>query len=211
MAARQYTVKEVSKKINDPKTFYDSLMLNDFELPSFKSGIVNKNYLEAVRAGTIWVPRTSAVKLRRLVHPPKKELILMAIMDSDFISGNDINLGITLETVQSVNLDWLILVLSTVNYTHRYFHKSYVPTMQEKRKTEHLAPKYVNNDDDFFTDLPDLDYEKLKKKKRTCKIFKPIPVSESEEDAPFDRAREIKAITKAVTEDVKKTLAAKYR
>ena len=105
-----------------------------------------------------------------------------------------------------VNIEWLIIVLSTVNYDHRYFNKDYVPTMEEKRKTDHIAPKFVNNDDGFFTGLPDIDFKQLKKKKQSRKIFKPVVVERSEE-SNIDLERELRKRTKLI----EKQLQARYR
>ena len=67
------------------------------------------------------------------------------------------------------DLEWLLVVLSTLNPNHRYFAKDYVPSLQETRKNPIATISHKNfeeefdlADEEFFKDLPKDDESELK-------------------------------------------------
>ena len=80
----------------------------------------------------------------------------------------------------SPDIDWLLVVLSTLQPNHRYFSKSYYPSDEELggRGTKVKPPK-DDEYDEFFDNLPD----HLSKAKYSRKVPANENLSQSENDS----------------------------
>lgn len=66
------------------------------------------------------------------------------------------------DSKHEADLEWLLIVLSTLNPEHRYFAKDYIPTLQETRKNpipiinrdDYIDDEVDLADEEFFKDLP---------------------------------------------------------
>lgn len=109
-------------------------------------------------------------------------------------------------------------VLSTINPGHRFFQKKYLPTAQELRSTDtSTVTKVVDNQDNFFTDLPNWSSLKKPKTKRKSKLFGPAKIvddedSFDEDDKPQsyqDRLTEIKLMRASIKAELREKMKAK--
>ena len=76
-----------------------------------------------IRSKAFWAPKYIDVKLRPCPSPPKKEVIFEVVIA--LAIRNRVDMGI--KSCNDIDAGWLLLVLSTVQCEHEFFHKSYCP------------------------------------------------------------------------------------
>jgi len=175
-------IAEVQVKIPTLEIFHRALQKNNFYMPDFSTGICTKEFMLRVKNREFWVPKYDEVSLRPCPQPPKKELLVDAILQR-FKDLSWSETGWTAEVALLANKEWLVNVLSTVAPKHRYFQKDYLPTPEELRNIDQaqVIKRQVNNDDGFFTNLPNWTLKKGKSKRKS-KIFSPAVVDDESLD-----------------------------
>ena len=117
--------KTLAKEFAGNKTeFYNAMLLNNFYLGSKNSSCMTYEYMEKVRIGDFYVPKFTELKVRPCPYPPLKQVIFQEIVNILKALGK--KLGI--KSFTAINLDWMIMVLSTLKPEHRFFAKDYLPT-----------------------------------------------------------------------------------
>ena len=68
-------LKESAKLVAEKKDYYKALERNGFHLPEYKSSLVTREFLIAVRGGDVYCPKYSDLKLRPCPDPPASKLV----------------------------------------------------------------------------------------------------------------------------------------
>ena len=109
---------------------YKAYIRNGWHLPRFGT-FITFEYLTGVRFGKFWAPRFDDVKLRGCPDEPSKEEVLHEVLAAlkekclPSLSG-DLNKKVP-------EKKWLLACLSTLNPSHRFFAKGYMPPPRPKK------------------------------------------------------------------------------
>ena len=121
----------------------------------YNSSINTVQHIQQVKEGKMWVPMYEEVRLRPCPKPPLKNFVLKAVENalqekeewrlqalSELEQGN---IEVTDELQKAIkrpfvlnmtgtlqpDIEWLLVVLSTLQPNHRFFGKSYYPSDEE--------------------------------------------------------------------------------
>ena len=183
---------------------YEINQRNGFYMWGYNSSINTVQNIQLVKDGKIWVPMYDEVRLKPCPKPPLKNFMLKAVeqalqekeewrvqtvsdLEQGLIESNeDLQRAIRRPFELSMtgnhqpDIEWLLVVLSTLKPNHRYFSKSYYPSDVELggrgAKVKHEADADY---DEFFDDLP----EHLSKAKYSKKARAPDQFSQSGADS----------------------------
>ena len=147
--------------VNSKREMHLACTRNGFYMPSLSSSITTMHYMAMVRCGQYWTPRYVHIKMRPCPHPPSKELLLIEVQNYAQHSG--LKTGIVNQS--QVNIEWLLLALSTLYPDHPFFHKSYEPERLIKKE------QLIDNSDGFFSNLPQSRTTKKRLNKNTLKKY----------------------------------------
>lgn len=128
--------------------------------------------MKQVMEGKLWTPKYAEIRLRPCPVPPKKALLIEAVMESLMQLDMDVELGFSNATKAQPNKRWIVDVLSTLDPDHRYLQKDYFPTPEEMRdvEPEDVEKNLIENVDDFFSGLPTNQKFKSKHKGTVFKV-----------------------------------------
>ena len=119
---------------------------NGHYVPSVKSSFVTVDYLHKVRTGAVYCPTFEDIRLRPCPVRPHKELVLQEVLRICRLHNK--YLGDC--SKQQPNKGWLLKVLSTLDPTHYFFAKNYMPPPRPRKR----EAKKLGNEDGFFSGLP---------------------------------------------------------
>jgi len=131
---------------------------NGFYLASPNSTLITVQYMLDIKDGVTWCPLYEDVRIRPCPRKPLKQLIIQEVKNE--LKKKDGNLSNWIDEKHQPDVEWLLVILATLNPEHRYFQKQYVPQLNELRKT-HFEQKEGEEEqdqefhvDEFFKDLP---------------------------------------------------------
>ena len=183
---------------------YEINQRNGFYMWAYNSSINTVQNIQLVKDHKIWVPMYDEVRLKPCPKPPLKNFVVKAVEAAlqekeewRLQTISDLELG-NIESNDEVqkaikrpfelnmtgnhqpDIDWLLVVLSTLKPNHKYFGKSYYPSDAElggrgTKVRNEADPDY----DEFFNDLP----EHLSKAKYSKKVRAPDQFSQSGADS----------------------------
>ena len=134
---------------------YEVNQRNGFYMWGYNSSINTVQHIQQVKEGKMWVPMYEEVRLRPCPKPPLKNFVLKAVENalqekvewrlqamSELEQGN---IEVTDELQKAIkrpfvlnmtgthqpDIEWLLVVLSTLQPNHRFFGKSYYPSDEE--------------------------------------------------------------------------------
>jgi len=140
---KEMQLQKAQMLVPDKKTFYKACLRNQFCMPAYKSSLCCIKYMERIRSGKYWCPKTQDVNPVYVADPPLKTDIVAHLLA--FAKDKNLNLGITEK--RQPDKQWALLVLHKLQPNHAYFRKDYVrKTVKEKIM--------INNDDGFLDNLP---------------------------------------------------------
>jgi hypothetical protein len=105
-------------------TLYEMAARNGYYVPSKKCPFVTVSYLIAVKNGDTFTPRYRDVRLRPCPVPPKKAVLVEAVMALG--TQFKVDFGLSADG-PFPNTQWLLALLATYNPQHPFFGKSYRP------------------------------------------------------------------------------------
>ncbi len=70
------SIQQAGRLVSNVRSFYNAMLRNGWYLPHLKSSLVNQDYLEKVKAGKVWCPKYSDIRLSPCPDPPPKSLLL---------------------------------------------------------------------------------------------------------------------------------------
>ena len=73
--------QQIDSKIATIHDFRNACYANDFLVPTAKSALCNRIFLQEVREGTTYVPKVSELKLAACPNPPSISVIKLALID----------------------------------------------------------------------------------------------------------------------------------
>ena len=112
-------------------------------MPAYKSSLCCVKYMQRIRSGKYWCPKTQDVNPVFVADPPLKTDIVTHLVA--FAKDKNLNLGITEK--RQPDKQWALLVLHKLQPNHVYFRKDYVrKTVKDKMM--------VDNNDGFLDNLP---------------------------------------------------------
>ena len=143
------TLQEAKKYFNKPKQHYEAMKRNGFYLPPFNSPLVTGPWMTEVmlQTGKVWCPKFDQIKLRPCCKKPHKKDIYLAFKAA--LARNKLDMGV--RRINQVDREYMLEIISTLEPDHAYFKKSFNPVI---RKANSKPVEYVDNINDFFTDLP---------------------------------------------------------
>ena len=151
---------------------------NGYDVPSLSSGICSINFLKRGREGYYFIPKYSqtANASKCFSYPHKSILIdkLDALVQtwprSDSLEAakqaKAVKRTVELMKVHSPDIAWLIRWLGVINPNDEIFKKSYKFVRPRPELSESEDEAFLNNDDEFFKDLPPLDDKTIRKTNR---------------------------------------------
>ena len=129
---------------------YEILVRNSYFLPKFKSGLVNYDWLLAVRQGVVYCPKYSEIRIRQCFDPPTKEVLVKELLRIVRAKRPPLNIGIASETKGGLpDKGWVLFLISTFEPNHAFFAKTYTAPTRKREKDK----SKLNNDDGLFTGL----------------------------------------------------------
>ena len=174
------THHEAQLKAPTPKFYYEALVRNGNYLPKLKEPIMTMKFMKGIKSEKYWVPNTNrghGVYVKLCADPPSRKL-LAKILQKTMMTCPDVPEDIhssfrrTAKLIKKnpPNVDWMVTVLGNLKSDHFIFAKDYVaPKTQRKNAVE---PYMVDNQDDFFSGLPDHPGV-LRKRKRPLNYIDP--------------------------------------
>ena len=152
---------------------HDAMLRNKYMVPALKNSIVTYEFLEKVKDGMIWLPRSNECFMYSCPSQPNKEVLAQYIYDAinTFLQNADPAavprekkdaIRALAEAVQAQPPDkhWQLLVLNHIDPSHMVFQKGYVkPKGQRKKEDEYQ----IEDRDGFFEGLPDCKFVKRAK------------------------------------------------
>ena len=129
------SLKESAKLVAEKKDYYNALERNGYHLPTYKSTLVTRDFLIAVRGGQIYCPKYVDLKIRASVNPPPAKIVHEELrnllnhgapqMDAE-TAAPYLALMLLLHT-KNADRPWMLSVISTLtNGDHFFFAKDYV-------------------------------------------------------------------------------------
>ena len=125
-----------------PRSMYDACLRNQYLMPPFKDTIVTRNFMLGVKDKFYWCLRSNEVTtLKVCADPPRRiELALMVFdvimhlnpMPEPFDTGIKRTALLIKQKPPSVN--WMIMILSSLNPDHAIFAKNYVRPKEQRQK-----------------------------------------------------------------------------
>jgi len=119
------------------------MLRNGFLLPSYKSSLCQIKWMQKVRSGHYWCPKTDTASLRNCPDPPRLDLIIEHL--TNFAADSKLKTGITER--RKPDRKWALLALATLKPDHAFFRKDFVP----KKPVDSIL---ADNSDGFFDSLP---------------------------------------------------------
>jgi hypothetical protein len=115
------------QRVKSKAYIYECMLRNLWYLPSFNSSLITVQYMIDIKEGSIWCPRYDYLKLRPCPRRPLKCFILEEVLkELDKFKEKRIT-GI--DDKHQPDVEWLLVVLATLNPNHRFFAKDYVPSL----------------------------------------------------------------------------------
>ena len=156
--------EQVSEVVRDRDTYYDGMLRNGWLLPAKKQSLCTLDFMQRVRAGEIFCPRASHVKVPPVcVTPPPKAVLIDKIATASTVRaerGEDVKaLDLLLERLykkKSADTPFLVLVLHLVDPADEIFARDYVYQRPQQVKPQ-VAMPVMDNSDGFYNGLPKLD------------------------------------------------------
>ena len=71
---------------------YQSMLRNQFYLPSFKSSLCSLKYMESVRNGTVYCPKYHEIRVLACAAPPTKDVLLGELNSAAQKKGLDLGI-----------------------------------------------------------------------------------------------------------------------
>ena len=69
---RTISSQEVAKLIRNKKSLYEACARNEYFLPNYADTFISADFLDGVRTGYNWLPKTSQCKVFTCVDPPSR-------------------------------------------------------------------------------------------------------------------------------------------
>ena len=115
------------QKMKSKAYMYECMMRNHWYMPSFSSTLVTVQYMLDIKDSKIWCPRYDYLKIRPCPRRPLKQYILEEVhLELDKFNEKR-KTGI--DEKHQPDIEWLLVVLATLNPEHRYFAKDYIPSL----------------------------------------------------------------------------------
>ena len=127
------------------------MLRNGYCMPSYNSSLCCIKWMQRVRSGKYWCPKSKDIHPVRVADPPKKEELLDFLIQ--FSLDKKKPLGI--KEKRQPDKQWALQILSVLKPDHKYFKKDYVP----KRAIDSIL---LDNSDGFFDGLPPGKWKKQK-------------------------------------------------
>ena len=161
----------VDKMIRTKTDFYKALKAKGWLLPKISSSIVTMEFLQEVRSKTIYCPMLEDVRFKPCLNPPSIEVLCEMIQNGVRASLTRFDPEVAPRAARLADrLDkrrpdtaWLLAVLAVMNPENEVFQPGYIPPKRKAAvdKPVPLAQMPVNNEDDFLSDLPQLNRREL--------------------------------------------------
>jgi hypothetical protein len=165
----QLSMQQAAMLVNSREDYHYACVKNGFRMPAVKSPICSIIFMKEIRAGVTWVPKLAEVKLAPCPNPPSIEDIrneLVQLIETN-LNTVDQSLKEPLRSLMNhlkcrpADKAFMLDIISTVtDRNHRYFAKDYLPP---KKHTAIKDQLYVDNQDNFFTGLPEAKRTKSKR------------------------------------------------
>ena len=126
-------VEEIQAVVGSKEEFWCCLVKNGWYLPKYKSTIIKIEYLMQVLDGTLWVPMFEEVRLRPCPLKPPKTLLMKELLQE--ATQQEKTLGL-IEGKFEADAGWLLNVLSTLKPSHRFFQKSFYPSLEKAKQRQ---------------------------------------------------------------------------
>ena len=155
--------EQLAQLVRDKRGYYEACVRNGFIMPSFNQRIVTLDFLNGVRAGTIYCPKVGQVADAKLcARPPTKEMLVAEIaknvkqaFDNGLVQPGG-PLDVLMEILHKKQADqwWLIKLLYCVNPNSEVFNKDYA--YHKPKPPRAAAVAMIGNENGFFDGLPQL-------------------------------------------------------
>ena len=159
------------------------MIRNDFYLPQKKCAWMTKKLMTAILLGTKYCPKYEDLKLRPCPVPPPKALIIKEVC-KEIADKINPRMVWSIDVRYGPDVEWLMIVLSTLNPEHEFFSKSYYPTRQINIPADKIKQMREDSemDVDIFHDLPDEVFIKRKKWDAISNVKKHVSILADEID-----------------------------
>ena len=159
---KELTPEEAALFVHDRGTLFKALRRNNYFIPeSINDPFLSWTFMEGVRQGDYWLPKTSEIRYFDVVDPPTRPDLAAMVVENMQAIINDPNgdeklrarMAKTCDRMKRVppNAKFMLCLLGTLNPGHEVFGKDY----QRPRKTKKAAEAVVvSNADGFFDGLP---------------------------------------------------------
>ena len=71
-ASKTISSEEVARLIRNKKSLYEACARNEYYLPPYADSFISADFLDGVRTGLNWLPKTSQCKVYTCVDPPSR-------------------------------------------------------------------------------------------------------------------------------------------
>ena len=152
---------EVAKLIRNKKSLYEACARNEYFLPPYSDSFISADFLDGLRTGQNWLPKTSQCKVYTCVDPPSRQDIAATLSETiktyvfenvydPVVKKRYINTSTRISR-HPPNKHFSLTLLGNFEPDHEYFKKDF--QRPKKYKQAHFAYE-VDNSNDFFTGLP---------------------------------------------------------
>ena len=151
----------MAKLIRNKKSLYEACGRNEYYLPPYSDGFISADFLNGVRTGENWLPKTSQCKVFTCIDPPSREEIATTLretiqnyvlesVEDEATKQKYLNTATRIQK-HPPNKTFSLTLLGNFQPNHIYFSKDY---QKPKKYKETQLVYQVDNSDDFFTNLP---------------------------------------------------------
>ena len=188
-ASKKMSSSAFSQYVMSIADLYDMAVRNGFHMPKQTCSAVNEIMLFNVLQGKYWCPKTEDIRMKSIVKPPLKEVILAKLMQ--VCTARNLNIAWIDET-HSPDKVWLVHVIATLDPTNEIFRKDYVPPPIRKRLKDIETIVLPN---ELFEGLPK---STSKNKSRRLKVISEALATEK----ATEKATRLKEIKRTIDDEI---------
>ena len=116
----------MAQAIRSKDHYHEALVRSGIHLPAPKSSACTLRYLEKVKNGSYWCPKTDQIRLKACPRPPKLQILIQLL--NEVADEDGIEFGFNASHTPEAK--WIIEVLGTLRPDCYIFDKGYVPGVE---------------------------------------------------------------------------------